>query len=643
MAQATDIVLNNAGYMVEPGSPSSPGYKRLQDGYPEGLTQRTSITDFFGGQGRTHQLERDTMYAGIAVRPALGGQGITPWTRLTVIDSTVTNISGTPPDALTHIPHVIIRDRLYFALGPTLYQGTSTSPGTITGWTQLKTYPNTITDITIYGSTGMLIAFGAAAEILHRNTITDAEVALFTGEYAHKIQAYAGYAIWIDARTPPDTPTIIRMVTGDGVLFRHVTHDAFDLVPVDGEIMLITKQALYTFSGRVRDVLIPNPGYDPDVTGSPTQMPGQEWSGEFEPFFQQGVYTQNNDFAFITGFGGRTIAWIAGGVHELVPSGDRAGWRSTGLAGRRCFGGTVASGYLITCIESHEGQNEIWAYDGNGWWRIATKAMPAEGALTNVWCNPVNIGKGHVYNNVAIFRHGSSTMELYRLDEHIHTTGSYITNYPSTDSEIVSPMIDTGDRDKIKAWRKIGAVFSSPELRGEFGTTDVVAVYLDYSIDGGASWVTGSGTSSASLTGNNLNNMNFELHRELQGVTSRFIQLRIRWQSTTSWAPILTGLWVEHEALSSPARRRKWQLKIHARDQEIDRDGVTLTRTGRALIEELWQAWETDTPLTFRDIDYDTDPTQRTVRIVGIAEVATQPFDHGIWGDSTITLNLVEV
>ena len=42
---------------------------------------------------------------------------------------------------------------------------------------------------------------------------------------------------------------------------------------------------------------------------------------------------------------------------------------------------------------------------------------------------------------------------------------------------------------------------------------------------------------------------------------------------------------------------------------------------------------------TFRDIDYDDDPTQRTVRIVGIQEAATQPSDHGTWGDSLIILN----
>ena len=38
------------------------------------------------------------------------------------------------------------------------------------------------------------------------------------------------------------------------------------------------------------------------------------------------------------------------------------------------------------------------------------------------------------------------------------------------------------------------------------------------------------------------------------------------------------------------------------------------------MIAELWQHWETGTTLPFRDIDYDDDPTERRVRIVGISE-----------------------
>lgn len=641
MAQATDIVLNGAGYMIQPGSPQSPGYKRLQDGHPEGLTQRTTLTDFFGGQRRSHQLERDTFYDSNAIGPALGGQGVTPWAYA------ATQAQGQGfidlPSHLTRAPHVIVRDNLYVAFGKELHRHTILPDQSSRFW-HIKTYDHEITDLTIYGSIGILIAFGSAADIIFRHTGTNSETTLFAGDRAHRIEAYNGYAIWIDARTA-STPTVIRMVTGVGIDFRHVSYDAFAMATVGGELLIITKQALFTFKGRVRDVLVPNPGWTADGTGGSPTMPGEEWTGEFEPFFQQGVYTAEHDFSFVAGYGGRTIAWIAGGVHELVPSGDRAGWRSTGLEGKRCFGGCVAAGYAIVSIESHSGNNEIWAYNGAGWWCIDRQAMPG-GNGDGTWCWPAPIGEGGSGSyNVVFLTSGTNTIRWYRLvpDTH-HSTGVYQPNYPAN-AEFISPLIDAGDRDKLKAWRKIGAVFSSPELHGNLSSTDTVGISLDYSIDAGQTWVNGVTPSTRkNLWGpNDLEHMNFDMERALSGVTFRYIMLRVRWWDVSDWAPILTGIWVEHETFQSPTRRRKWQLRIHARDQEIDRDGVVLTRTGRELIEDLWQAWETDTPMTFRDIDYDTDPVQRTVRIVGIQENATQPFDHGQWGDSLITLNLVEV
>jgi hypothetical protein len=54
MPQTTDIVLDGAGYMVLPGS-----YRRMQDGVAEGRMGRINLSDFFGGQRRALQLERD--------------------------------------------------------------------------------------------------------------------------------------------------------------------------------------------------------------------------------------------------------------------------------------------------------------------------------------------------------------------------------------------------------------------------------------------------------------------------------------------------------------------------------------------------------------------------------------------------------
>lgn len=342
-----------------------------------------------------------------------------------------------------------------------------------------------------------------------------------------------------------------------------------------------------------------------------------------------------------TGFGNRILAWIAGGLHELVKTGDRAGWRNTGLTGRRCFGGTVAAGYLVVCIESESQKNEIWAYDGNGWWRIDSQPMPATGA----WCNPICTGAGngnntaHGYTNVTIMSDGTNDYRLLRLADAKHSDGTYLPDHMGT-AQAVTPMIDAGERDKPKAWRKLGVVFASPVLLGNTTSTDGVALTLDYSADGGETWVTAW---SNNKVGNTLANMNFAVDVAISGLTSRFIMIRVTWGSVVDWAPVLTGIWVEYEVLNNPARRRKWNLRVHARDQEIDRDGQLFARTGRQLIESLWTAWKADTTLTFRDIDYDDDPVQRNVRIVGISESVLQPADSAQWGEATISLNLVEV
>ena len=52
-----------------------------------------------------------------------------------------------------------------------------------------------------------------------------------------------------------------------------------------------------------------------------------QWSGEFTPYFQHGVYAEADDFRVFIGYGGRIHAWVAGQMMEDNPRGDRAGWR----------------------------------------------------------------------------------------------------------------------------------------------------------------------------------------------------------------------------------------------------------------------------------------------------------------------------
>ena len=147
---------------------------------------------------------------------------------------------------------------------------------------------------------------------------------------------------------------------------------------------------------------------------------------------------------------------------EWNPHGDRAGWRDTGLSGLRCFGGCVAGGWLVVAIETRDGRGELWAWNGAGWWLLdrSTSYQP-------IWPMPLHGARNF---DLLVWRHNSRTHDIYRLlwrgDTH-HTlppAGTFTTS-----------LLDAGERDKDKAWRKVGAVFASPELRGVVGSTDSVS------------------------------------------------------------------------------------------------------------------------------------------------------------------------
>jgi hypothetical protein len=201
-----------------------------------------------------------------------------------------------------------------------------------------------------------------------------------------------------------------------------------------------------------------------------------------------------------------------------------------------------------------------------------------------------------------------------------------------------SSLLDAGERDKDKAWRKIGCSFAAPEIRGNAGSSDAVNLFLEYSADGGQTW-----TIAASRVVTEPAVTVQEMAGALSGLTSRYLQLRVRWTSVFDWAPTLTGVWAEYELLDAPAKRRRWTFKVHAHDATVQRDGGVAARTGRQLAADLWAAWSAGATVPFKDVDYDATAATYQVRIVGIAEEVTKPSDGGRWGDSTLALTLVEV
>lgn len=623
MPQSTDVVIDGAGYMLVAGK-GPEAYVRSQDGMAEGRTARISQRDFFGGSHRALQLERDRGGESTGVLPALGGQGVVPGGLM----ADVTLPGSATPNAIAPWPTVQLGSYVYYAVDRYVYRTTTLGATNWAAPTQVfdAGSGNAVTDLASYGG-NLLMCIGTTLDVqVMPYPGGGASSTLLAGLKARYAVSYAGFAVLRD-----DTQAFMLWhINGSAAEVKYVDSEVLGLAVVGGRVMAPARSGLYAFSGDVRETtrqvqISPGPPavYEPrDVLA---------WSGSWQGYALQGQTTDADDYRFVVGYGGRLYTWLNKSVLEHNPDGERAGWRDTGLSGIRCTGGCVAGGYLIVTIEAHDNASEIWAWDGTGWWRVARRQ-----STSGVWCSPIaTYGVGNW--DLLVLTDGSLTAQVVRLIWHSDSKH----NLPTT-AEYVTSMIDAGERDKDKAWRKIGAVFASPTIQPATSSVDPVTVTLAYSIDAGATWVTAA---TRTLTGSTRANTNFSLDAAIATdvAVSRLIQLRISWSSLAEWAPILTGVWAEFEVLDSPARRRKWSFTVKSHDQVIDREGSQMSRTGRQLIADLWTSWETGSTLTYRDLDYDAAPTTRRVRITGIREVVTRPADQGTWGDATVMLTMVEV
>jgi hypothetical protein len=299
------------------------------------------------------------------------------------------------------------------------------------------------------------------------------------------------------------------------------------------------------------------------------------------------------------------------------------------VEGRACYGAAVAGDRLVVAITARNGLSQVWAFDGTGWWLIHESSGQQR-------CWPAALG-GAGARDLVLFRDSSSsvTYELVRLVYRDAT----LNNYASAGAYRTA-LIDTGARDRLKAWRAIGVSFATPEDRGNLASTDQVTVTVSYSVD--------AGTSFATLLTANVNDpadRQLELEGEITGGSpeSKAIQIRVAWSSVVDWAPVLTGLWVDYELLGSPARRRVWRMAVAARDGTIEREGAVHARTGREIAADLWESWAINATLALRDVDYDVTGAQYGVRIAGIREEIAKPADGARWGESMLHLSLVEV
>lgn len=620
MPQGTDIELAGAGYMIAPGS-----YRRTHDAPHRPAAAaggRVAIRDFAGGQRQAlFPLAASSPAArgggrgwdAVGVGPAYDGQGVEPWGN----EAAYVDALSDQPTVDRQAFSVIVRNRCYVAIGRRLYQSVALTDG---AWASFTVAADLGAGVEVSGlaryKDDLLIFCGAASTIRKYNTatgiVTNPWVA---GEKGTVGIGYRGQVLFATGLDNDNFKLRLSVDKFDGTLqFRNRYADAeiVNLGSFGGEVVVATRTSLLTFGGD----------WDPGETGVKA-----DWRGELEGLFTHGTWTAEDDFVFLLGYAGRLYTWLANRVVVFDP-GLGGGWRKSGPEGTSCYGATVAAGYLTVSVVTRTGESETWAHDGAGWWRLQLAA----GSPARVW--PVALG-GAGNRDLLLFRAGSTTYDLYRLVARSTTLHGY-----RATAEWVSSLLDAGEREAAKAWRKVGASFAVPEARGNQASADAVTVRLDFSLDGGKTWATAA---TATLTDATKRTHEVEAALASNAATSRYLQLRVVWESVLDWAPVLTGVWAEHEPLANEAKRRRWRLDVLCRDGQIRRDGGVQARSGRQLAADLWTAWETGATVSFRDLDYDATARTHQVRVVDIEEAVAAPGDAGRWGESTVALALVEV
>ena len=398
------------------------------------------------------------------------------------------------------------------------------------------------------------------------------------------------------------------MSTGGGQDTRALDSPIVRMALHGGKVAIATRTSLYLLGGKA------------NATDG-------VWVGEPEPFFTHGLWTGADDYTFLISFGGKLYTWLANQVMEWNPNAgaSRQGWRATGLEGTVCYGATVAGPFLIVSLRNRAGTGQLWAYDGAGWRLIE------QGAIR---IRPVALAGAGTYDLLG-FRDSSTTYDLYRLvhrdivDHAYRSLGSYRTS-----------LLDAGAVNERKAWRSVRASFASPEERGNEDSLDQLTLTLRYSADGGETWV----DVASETVGPEIGRIH-DLGGALNGTVpeSRYLQVEVEWSSVSDWAPTLSAISIEYERLGDTARRRRWQLGVIARDRIVERDGGQHLRSGPEIVADLWQTWESGGTIAFRDVDYDADPTERTVRVVDLTEQIPTPANPTAIAASQLTVTLTEI
>jgi hypothetical protein len=384
----------------------------------------------------------------------------------------------------------------------------------------------------------------------------------------------------------------------------------------NGQVAIATKSSLYLMGGQ------PYPGEADDPTVTADTSKAAEWRGEPEPIMTHGQFASGDDFTFLASYRGRLYTWLQGRVAEFDGSNEL--WLRMGPEGVRCFGGSVAGDWLCVAIESRYGGFELWGFNGEGWWRLLERASPAI-----LWPTAL-AGAGN--RELIVFRDASATYDLTRLNWRSSSVHTY-----SALGQWYSSLLDAGAPGSVKAWTEFGATFAMPENRGNAASVDSLTISLDYSIDGGATFIAADSETTTAAAART-----FTLRSALPAaVDVRYLQLRVTWSSVSDWAPVLSSAWAEYELPEIVTlRRRVWSFDVDASDRTVRRDGGKDPQDGRTKARALWELWEGGNELVFTETDGGLwDPGELGGRALWLAGDRLSGVANGAalaaWADAT--------
>jgi hypothetical protein len=570
--------------MVKPGT-----YQRYQDGQSDGRVGRVRLFDFYGGAKRAAQMERDRFFTGVGAWPTLDSQGLTSGPKRQDFTDTVSP-AITPGNRRWAFPFL---GTWYLVDGADLYT-VATSSSAYNGLTHVQTLAATVVDCDLLGDT-LYFAYGTSAAIgtydIGSSTYT-ANALGNTAQFKAKLISHEGDEI---RYVRSDQPTVVSNAESSRLLADAAVRR---LVQVDGHCWVITEGTVYRFTGTLTS----------DVTTEAT-VPR---------------LAAPDDFDWALAHFGRLWCWAGKEIIYYDTAKDM--FQGSGVRGASTLGACTVGSWLVAAIVSAiSGNVELWAYDGRGWWLLdeQTSAGTLYSYPVSIFgaCDDVDMlaGRGTTSNQLAGW-------QFFPRSGAPGLRASY---------ELITALMDAGERDLDKVWRRAGVELATPDDRA---TSDAVTVALSYSVDGGATW---TAIDSATLDDDSsrLVSIGGSITARPKG---RFLQLKLAVSSVSGWCPVVLGLWAEHETMDLPTRRRRWKFAAVCADRVVKRDGSVDQTGSRDLASALWDAWDDGSTLAFTDVDGGS----LTVRIAGIREMIGRVAEIGVpsgSANSDVELTLVEV